>query len=82
MNGVFGFAYIVFLTECACDDINDIGSGDGEMTCGGACSVGMWVLNKFSISVMVAVLKWGCGSMVCEFGSGENGLKVLMFPVS
>ena len=39
----------------------------------------MWVVNEFSMFIMLVVLEVRDRSMVCVFGSGEDGLKVLVF---
>lgn len=73
VNGMLCFSNVMFMTEGAGDDINDVGGEEGCMAQGGERSVGVGVVNEFSVSVMVIMFGLGGETMVRKFGGGKYG---------
>lgn len=57
MYRMFRFSNIMLMTECARDNVYYIGGGDRKLTCGRKSCLSVWVMDEFSISVVVAILE-------------------------
>lgn len=74
VDGMFGFAYIVFMAMCACDEVNCVGGDYGKGTKGGKCCICIWIMDELPVSKVLAVFGfWDC-CVGGKFGGGEYGL--------
>lgn len=53
---MLSLAYIVFMTVSACNDVDDVGCGDGKRAYNRNCLICVWIVNEFSVFVVMAVL--------------------------